>query len=226
MLPSAPECTLPAVRAVLPACLLVLAVTAGCAGPFDDGGDPESFQRMDDFSAVLVGKGLLTAGPAPADATAIQPESTDAESVLQLAVQDAEPADVPALPAGVAARVRGALNPAAPAIRRQVTQVNDELEAGNGRDAAPALQRLTATNRALATALTRIDGAPESVTDLAADARAVSNAARDLRAALLNGPADAAQPAAQRYAERAAQANALVAGLKLQGWPADRRLYP
>ena len=209
MLPSAPECTLPAVRAVLPACLLVLAVTAGCAGPFDDDGDPESFQRLDDFSAVLVGKGLLTAGPAPADAPATQAESTDAESVLQLAVQDAEPADVPA-----------------PAIRRQVTQINDALKSGNGRNAAPALQRLAATNRALATALTQIDGAPKSVTDLAADARAVANAARDLRAALLNGPADAAQPAAQRYAERAAQANALVAGLELQGWPADRRLYP
>ena len=222
----APECTLPAVRAVLPACLVVLAVTAGCAGPFDDDDEPESFQRMEPFSVVLVGKGLLTAGPAPADAPAAQTDTTDTESVLQLAVQDAEPADVPALPAPVAARVRGALNPAAPAIRRQVTQVNEGLQSGNGRDAAPALQRLNATSRALARALSQIEGAPKSVTDLAADARAVANAARDLRAALLNGPADAAQPAAQRYAERAAQANAIVAGLKLQGWPADRRLYP
>ena len=174
---------------------------------------------------MLVGKGLLTAGPAPAEAPATE-TSTGPEAVLQLAVQDAEPADVPALPAAVAARVRGALNPAGPAIRRHVTQANNGLKSGNGRGAAPALQRLATTNRALATALTQIDGAPKSVTDLAADARAVANAARDLRSALLNGPADAAQPAAERYADRAAQANALVAGLKLQGWPADRRLYP
>ena len=180
---------------------------------------------MAPFSVVLVGQGLLTAGPAPAEAPDTE-SSTGPEAVLQLAVQDVEPADVPALPAAVAARVRGALNPAAPAIRRQVTAVNGLLESGNPRSAAPALQRLNATSRALARALSQIDGAPRSVTDLAADARAVANAARDLRSALLNGPADAAQPAAERYADRAAQANAIVAGLKLQGWPADRRLYP
>ena len=213
-------------RAVLPACLVVLAVTAGCAGPFDSDDEPESFQRMQPFSVVLVGKGLLTAGPAPAEAPDTATSGSEQPPALQLAVQDVEPADVPALPAGIATRVRGALNPAAPAIRRQVTQINNGLKTGDGKGAAPALQRLNATSRALATALSQIDGAPQSVTDLAADTRAVANAARDLRVALLEGPADAAQPAAQRYAERAAQANALVAGLKLRGWPEDRRLYP
>ena len=83
---------------------------------------------MDPFSVVLVGKGLLTAGPAPAEAPATPTTSTGSAAVLQLAVQDAEPADVPALPAAVAARVRGALNPAAPAIRRHVTQVERRAE--------------------------------------------------------------------------------------------------
>jgi len=217
------------VRLALVACLAALAL-AGCAGPFDDDGNAGSFERMQSFSVVLVGNGLLTAGAEPLTSAVEPPPEPTAPPALsgQLVADETPPApdDPVELPAEVETAVVAALARAAPAAERDVRAVNGRLEAAAGRGAGPPLQRLAAAARRLERDLAAVEDPPAPVLALARASRRVANAARDLRTAVAAGRTPAAQQALERYAAQAATANGVVASFALDGWPAERRLFP
>jgi hypothetical protein len=217
------------VRAALAACLVAVAL-AGCAGPFDDDGEPAEFERMQSFSVVLVANGLLTGDARPLTSAQAPQTTADAPQALtgELAAGETPPADgePPELAPEVAAAVVAALTKAAPVAEREAKAANARLRDAGGKGAGAPLGRLAAASRTLDRELSAIGGAPPPVQALARATRRVTAAVRDLRSALAAGRVAAAQEALERYAAQAATVNGLAAGLRLEGWPADQRVFP
>jgi hypothetical protein len=182
---------------------------------------------MQQFSVVLVGNGLLTAGAervTPPQPTPVVGPKPLVRRPLSTGDPTGNPVHVTLAP-GVATAVAAAIDEAEPAIRRQTTAVNARIEAAGGRGAGPALRQIETTTRALAAKLAAVPAAPAPVLTLAATCRRVADAARALRVAIAAGKPEAANAAAERYRSQAASTNAAIASFGLDG-RGERRLFP